>query len=245
MFTIISDEPELLDPLRRYAATSATAMAKGSLGFKIAESSAKGGLWTLVGMDGGVLARDKNAARVVDVLERHLVSLTSLSPDIGSARVALRAVVGPTGDAVLVDPRLLRVQPVIERSYARHGLSLADALFTDIKMFPGRKAPLRAGEVGSEGGILGHDGGASINVTKVRAVLWPADAEAPELTLGQSIHAIAASIRNGDRGERLQRAVTLTDSIPAIAVQRHEKGSLLSALVEQLQPQRPSAPHSA
>lgn len=233
-FLIVSDEPDLLDGVRDYSAQGDVEAVQEVLGFKISRPSPDGRLWTLAALDGAVLARSKTAEHVVAVLRRHLASISVVKPSAHQSRLALRAVIGPNGEAVLMDPRLTRSQPVIERSFAKHGIGVVDSLFVDLDATltcVGREP--NAG-ITDPASLVGHIDPVLLETSRVCAVLWAADSGAPELTPGQTIHAFASATRSGSREERLRAAVQLAESVPTRLLERFERGALFDALLEEL-----------
>ena len=231
-FSIISDEPDVFDLIRQPSADRHPDEDLGLFVFQVSKAPTDAGLWSLVGMDGAVLARSTEAEEVVEILNRHLLALSVPQPRSGYHRLALRTVVGRTGNSVLIDPQLIRNQPVIERTFAKAGFGVVDAPFVDVDAKSASVVPLENNFHSESAALVGHIDPFSMGRSKVRAVLWAVDSSDAETRESQTIHSIASSIRNGTRDERVDAAAQLAASVPARLVQPVQKGSLFQALTE-------------
>lgn len=231
-FSLVSEDQALLSEFHSYRLNDGPVISD-LLGFKISKSREGVALWTLVGMDGAVLARSRSEHDVVEVLRRHLDALAIVVRGNAVTRLALRAVIRADGDAVLVDPRLLRSQPVVERAFTKAGLAVADALFVDVEP---ETMTLAANDGALRSGIHvdGHVDYRALRSTRVRGIAWPAHPGAPDPTPGQTVHAIASALRFGSRQERLDTALNLSGAVDVRLVSQYEKGALLNVLDSQL-----------
>ena len=205
-------------------------------GFRITSPTKLGGLRVALGADGAPIVRSRRAGVVATVLRRHLDALIGGAQHECRGRLGLRAILGPTG-AALVDPTLLTAQPVIERRFSAESLRIVDSPYVDLATQPDSVAllPVPRSGFSSDDPIPGHASNPP-GETVVKALLWRGLPGGAEPSTAQEAHALAGVTRAGSRHDRIELAVELAERIPTIFVDATQPSSLVAAAAEVLSP---------
>ncbi len=222
-FQIVCEDPQIIEQLRP-ALTPWMVEGPGLIGYKIVAPNESTPLWILIGSDGAILSRSRTAEPVVRALQRHLMALAA--PDLPSAvRLGLTGVVGPRGVA-LVDPEVLRTQPLVERQLQRMDMAVIDSPFVQLR--PGETIALPIYVTDETETDIGHQS-ATVGPAPIVGVIWHAYADALQPTRGQAAHALAVSARTGSHAERIEAGISWSH-LPALITDDNSKGGLHRAL---------------